>query len=218
MNLLPVPVKFAWKEAGANRIAETGVLTSGEERGLLCADVVGLGAEVCFKLQGPGLEGLSRSRWVRLGCMGGNGGGEGRGVRELELGDDTGGSFVILIDLADRGPHGITITLYVEVSWFGMNVTLLLVLLLVRLLILSQLLYVLLDHHQVWIENLTGLGLVYGEPRVSKAVETLAGPVSTDVVLSAVQVWRIYIHIHTYVHIRPYLIQCSTIHCHPLDK
>ncbi len=151
VNLLPAAVRYSWRVAPALRgqsaqAEEVGRLRSGEERGLPCADVLGLGAELAFRLDGPAYEGLGWSRWLRLG-------GAAWGVREVELADEAGNSLVVLADVAARGPHGVTVTLYVD----------------------------------VWVENLTGLGLVYGEPRTAKAVETLAGPVTTDVVLSVVQ-------------------------------
>jgi len=80
VNLLPVPVRYAWrerfnrreKEAGKARSLageiKTGILASGEEKGLHFADIVGLGAEVSFKLHGgPAYEALGRTRWVSLG-------------------------------------------------------------------------------------------------------------------------------------------------------
>jgi len=167
VNLLPVPVRYAWrerfnrreKEAGKARSLageiKTGILASGEEKGLHFADIVGLGAEVSFKLHGgPAYEALGRTRWVSLGTEErGKEGDREKYAHELEMRDEAGNVFVILAELERRGPNGLRVTLYVD----------------------------------VWVRNKSGLSLVYGEPRRGRAVETLGGPVTTDVVMSAVQ-------------------------------
>lgn len=70
----------------------------------------------------------------------------------------------------DRGPNqGHSLSLLLEVSRRG-------------LFAVSATLSV-----EFWLENLSGLPLVYGEP-VKVAVETLAGPVTSEVVLTPMQV------------------------------
>ena len=144
LNLLPVGARYAWREDAGATPVEVSMLTSGEERGLLRADLGGSSLELCVKL-----DAYARSSWIRLRA-----GVEGKISRELELSDEAGGSMVVMMDVEARGPRGLLVTVYVD----------------------------------VWVENLSGLGLVYGEARPGVAVETLGGPVSTDVALAAFQV------------------------------
>jgi hypothetical protein len=106
INLLPAPVRYAWRESGnslSQAKPEMGVLDPGEERGLQRTHLLAVPAEVCLKVQG-----FHRSDWVDLTA------GAPDSTQMVRLLDDTGNFLVVKVDTSRRGPHAVALTLYVD--------------------------------------------------------------------------------------------------------